>query len=496
MARVRGQAGFTIVETMVAATILMIGLLGTLAMLDAVGKRSRSAGNRQMGVGIARDVVEAARQLPFRQLENGTIVPRLQENDNLRGNGNPNSWQISRAKETFTVRATVCAVDDPADGMGARTGAQFCPDVGAAGATDANPMDYKLVTATVSWSEGSGSKSIEEHVLVSSGGRDRPGVETLDMTSPASDVITSPAVTRATFSATTNITADAVVWSVEGAQQGSAAGDGRTWSFSWILPSVDGAYEVSAQAVDASGNSGETRSLTVTLNRYPPSAPEDFVAGRNGSVVEAEWTPNAERDVIGYRVYREAQLGAVELACPLTKPEAGECVDPSPPPADNHWLRYWVVAVDRDPAGGEREGPASAWMNANQGPGPQPAPPTDFAITEDDEGNVTLTWTPSADADTYRIYRDGVTVGDRYARVDPEEPEFDDAAPGIEPHQYWITAVDEFLQESILVGPVTLALPESEPVCQDPANPDPANPAPLCPDAVTSDPTSPDPVSP
>ena len=29
--------------------------------------------------------------------------------------------------------------------------------------------------------------------------------------------------------------------------------------------------------------------MTVTLNRYVPAAPEDFNAGRNGTVVEAEW---------------------------------------------------------------------------------------------------------------------------------------------------------------------------------------------------------------
>ena len=31
--------------------------------------------------------------------------------------------------------------------------------------------------------------------------------------------------------------------------------------------------------------------MTININRYPPAAPEDFFAGRNGSVVEIEWTP-------------------------------------------------------------------------------------------------------------------------------------------------------------------------------------------------------------
>jgi type II secretory pathway pseudopilin PulG len=466
MKRVRGQAGFTMVEVMVAASILMVGVLGTLTMLDAVSKRTRTAANRQAGVGLVRDIVEAARQQPFRQVTTGTIVSRLQQNANLRGNGSTTHWRIERGNATFTVKATVCGVDDPADGMGSHSGGGFCPGPKPPGTVDANPLDYKIVTATATWSEGNSSKSVEEHALMTSGGRDRPGVATLTLTSPGSPDITTPAITSASFAATTTITANALVWSIDGAQQGSAAGDGRTWHFTWLLPPIDGAYEVAAQAFDESGVSGTLRSITLNINRYPPGAPEDFFAGRNGAVVEAEWIPNSERDIIGYRVYRQIFKGATELVCPLTDPEVSSCVDPSPPVEDNTQLRYWVVAVDRDPAGAEREGAPSMWSNANA---PRPAPPdapTNFAITEDDEGNVTLTWTPSlATVDRYRIYRDGITVADRYGEIDPEEGEFefDDPDPGIEPHQYWITAVDAQLQESVLLGPVTLTAPAPDP---------------------------------
>lgn len=475
MKRIKRQAGFTIVETMVAASILMIGALGTLVMLDAVSKRSRTAANRQTGVGLVRDIVEAARQLPFRQVASGTIVSRLQQNANLRGNGSTTKWQIKRGNATFTVKATVCGVDDPSDGSGSHAAGGFCPTGGATGMTDANPLDFKLVTATATWSEGKSTKSVEEHVLMTSGGKDRPGVESLTLTSPASPEITTQAITSASFRATTTITANALVWSIDGSQQGSAAGDGRTWNFSWALPRVDGTYEVSAQAYDASGVSGTSRSVTITLNRYAPSAPEDFFAGRNGSVVEVEWVPTAERDVIGYRVYRQAAGGPVELACPLTDPEASECVDPNPPAETSQALRYWAVGVDRDPAGAEREGASSTPLNVNVKRPTAPDAPTDFAVTEDEEGNITLTWTPSlSGAFGYRIYRDGYAIGDRYGYVDTEDPadaeyEFDDPDPGIDPHQYWITAVDSVLQESVLVGPVTLTAPAPDPAVADPA---------------------------
>ena len=136
--------------------------------------------------------------------------------------------------------------------------------------------------------------------------------------------------------------------------RGPQPGTARTWNFNWLLPPVDGAYEVSAEAFDASGVSGTSRSVTITINRYPPSAPEDFFAGRNGSVVEVEWSPNSERDVIGYRVYRQAKNGPVELACPLTDPEVAECVDPSPPvggpPAAAATGSSPSIAIRREPS--------------------------------------------------------------------------------------------------------------------------------------------------
>jgi len=266
------------------------------------------------------------------------------------------------------------------------------------------------------------------------------------------------------------VTADAVVWAVDGVEQGSAAGDGRNWTFAWTLPSVDGVYEVSAQATDGSGLSGTTRSVTVTINRNPPAQPEDFNAGRNGAVVEAEWSPNSERDVIGYRVYKQAKNGPVELACPLT--EDNSCIDPNPGLPTNDSLLYWAVAVDRDPSGAERESaqPGDSFkVDVNKSLQPPPDPPTDLSVGLDVDEEVVLSWTPPGSVDTYRIYRDGTTVADRFARPEADEVEWldPDADPEEAPHQYWITAVDDRLQESVLVGPVSL--PAAAPSSSDPA---------------------------
>ena len=64
MRRLTQDRGFTIIEMMVAVTVLLIGALGTLAMLDMANKRSRSASDRQNAVAIGRQVLEAAKSIP------------------------------------------------------------------------------------------------------------------------------------------------------------------------------------------------------------------------------------------------------------------------------------------------------------------------------------------------------------------------------------------------------------------------------------------------
>ena len=58
---------------------------------------------------------------------------------------------------------------------------------------------------------------------------------------------------------------------------------------------VDGTYLISAQAYDSFGVSGAPRSLSITLNRYAPGMPTGFEAGRNGSVVDLQWTAQPQR---------------------------------------------------------------------------------------------------------------------------------------------------------------------------------------------------------
>jgi len=460
MRRLTEERGFTIVEVMAAVVVLLVGSLGTLAMLDTANQRSRTASDRQKATSLARDVVERAKSLSYNQVTAGTIVTRLREDPVLAGTS-ASPWRIERDGTVFTVQAEVCWLDEPADGLGSHSSG-FCAGSGTGGSADSNPIDFKRVTITASWSNGSGGGTSRQSTLVSSGGGggDAPAVEAPRLTSPAFVPIISPSVTSASFAVTTAADAAAVTWAVDGAQQGPATGSKRSWTFTWELPPYDGTYDISAQAFGASGQASEPRSTTVVVNRFAPFAPADFNAGRNGSVVEAEWRANKERDVIGYRVYRAASNGPAEIACPLT--EDPWCIDPSPPVRTGQSLTYWVVAVDRDPSGNERDGDSSAVVEVN-GQNRPPNAPTGLTVTKDGNGNTHLNWTapstPDPDAGdsihSYRIYRDGTTVGDRINRVDGTETFVADPRTWDEVHQYWVTAVDTHMQESTLLGPVS-----------------------------------------
>ena len=458
MRRLNEERGFTIVEMMIAVVVLLVGALGTLTMLDTANKHGRTAGDRQNATALARQVLEAAKSIPYRDVAPGTLVSTLREDDALTG-VSESPWHIERNNTTFTLDVEVCWLDEPADGLGSRAPGNFCPGSGSGGTADGNSIDHKRVTVAVSWNNPSGAGTSRQSTLISArGGIDAPGVTSVELTSPVESPITDPAVVSASFAVTTNQDAAAVVWSLDGTQQDTALGSARAWTFSWELPDVDGVYDVSAQAFDRVGAGGEVRSATVVVNRYVPAAPQYMVAARNGEVVEASWGASPERDVIGYRVYRQVAGGAPEVACEFVAEPT--CTDASPPPRTPAALDYWVVAIDRDPQDQDREGAPSERVDVNA-PNAPPNPPADLVLSTDELGNTVLTWSPAPVPDpdgdpivAYVIYRNGTGPAQRFAEVPGTQTTFVDVkVPGITA-EYRIVAVDERGTESTFAGPV------------------------------------------
>jgi prepilin-type N-terminal cleavage/methylation domain-containing protein len=519
------QDGFTLVEVMVASVITLVGMVGTATMVDHAASGSTSTRAREGAVNLQRELVEAARSVPYEALAGTGLVARVQVKPALGDGGLGAGWTIRRRGVTYTVSMGACAVDDPRDGVGSHqagvfcasgangTTAQECRDLlgvsgliqGSLGAvtagvavgdcgldvdldgavdglvslsatvcggtcgggpTDTAPADYKRVVVLVRWDRGDGSRwSLQSTTLPNPGLSGAPSVTSL--TDFPAEVT---AGTSLSFSAATSTKASAVTWAVDGTQHGTAAGADASWSFSWPLGTVasgskpnadevlDGSYVIGAKAFDAYGQFGFSRSTTVVVNRRVPYPVQQLVGGRNGSAVDFEWAPPQERDIVGYRVYRQPTLGAPVLACTSTG-DTG-CRDTAPP--GGLALVYYAVALDADPQGTVREGQPSSSATVTTG-NRAPNPPANLTATTSG-GAPVLSWTAPAVADPdlgdaidhYVIYRDGTAYADRYDRTPTgTDLTFTDTRANGTQHTYSVAAIDTQLAQSTLVGPVT-----------------------------------------
>jgi prepilin-type N-terminal cleavage/methylation domain-containing protein len=485
----RSESGFTLVEVMVAMSILLIGVLGTVTMIDGANAGTSRTKAREGGTALARSVLEIARAVPYRELTAARVLTELDGHSGL-ADAKPgqSGHQIVTRGFTYTVTPTACAMDDPKDNLGSHdeSAVTFCADTDALGvgatASDRNPDDYRRVGISLSWSpDVSHTDSVKQTGIVANpvGGLG-PSVTELDPKTPATTTITTN-VSAASYDLTTSSIPSEVSWSINGQRLGQASGSGTAWTFSWDLgPTdapkfVDCAYVVQAEAFDDKGRGGAAKALTVTLNRRAPFAPVDFAGGRNlnGARVDVQWSPNQECDVKKYAVYRGTSSGAINtLVCAPLAGAPTECVDETAPAHTT--LYYQVVAVDTPPTGGDREGTRSAILtvgdeDANQ---PPPTAPTNLTVCTggnpgcndiDGEpappGSPVLAWDPGSDPDGiafYRIYRDGNTYGDRLSILyaDPSKPLVFIDATASGAHGYRVSAVDPFFGESALTDPV------------------------------------------
>ena len=537
------EDGFTLIEVTIASLVLLVGVLGALAMLNYANLATTTTKAREQGVALQREIVEAARSIPYDQLMPGGIVGKIQAQPDL-GDDQPGvpGWQVRRRGVTYTVAVGTCSVDDPGDGTGIVDDSSFCPpaqttsaatcrtllgvtgaiqgtaaaanagvDVGNCGidlnldgqvdnltrsqltasglslcgivgwcpstSTDSYPDDYKRVKTLVRWNVGGGSRyALQSTTIPNPGSSAAP--QATSLTSASGLTITSG--TSLTFNVTTSRTPAAVSWSVDGSAKGTATGAATAWSFAWPLGTVsagsspnsdevlDGPYVVSAKAYDTYGAYGQSKAVTVSINRRRPYAPARFDAGRNtgasggSGVVDFEWAPNRERDLVGYRVYRQPTVGSAVQVCPATAgatTSATTCQATGQPAAGG--VTYFVVAVDRDTSGALREGDTSSTATVSSLNTAPFSPGTLSASSSN--GNVILSWVASAgdpdvgdSVDYYRIYRDGTAYDNRYDRTGTgSELTWTDTNTNGVQHTYRVVAVDTQMAESGFSNAVT-----------------------------------------
>lgn len=484
------QLGFTLVEATVALSVLLVGMLGAVTMIDTGNAMTSRTKAREGATALARSVLEIGRGIPYRELTSERVLEELGRRQGL-DDARPGvaGHQIESRGFAYTVEPTVCATDDPTDNLGARDGGvAFCADSDAPpanqAAVDRNADDYRRIAVELTWTGGGASapeSAVQTAVVTNPVGGLGPSVTSLTPDTPATTDIFTSATTNASYKLVTSAIPASVSWSINGARLGEATGSGTSWSFDWPLGTadapefVDCAYVVQAEAFDDSGRAGAAKALTVTLNRRVAFAPSHFDGGRNlnGARVDVEWQANRECDVKRYRVYRGTSPGSIATeVCAPTKDQPAECTDETAPAGAT--LYYQVVAIDTPPGGGEREGDRSAVLtvgpeSANAGVPAAPAGLTvctggnpgcdDIAGEPAPAGVPVLRWDEASDPDGiafYRVYRDGATYGDRLDvlfKVAGKPLVFiDTTASG--PHTYRVSAVDGLFGESPLTAEV------------------------------------------
>jgi Tfp pilus assembly protein PilV len=508
-----GQAGFTIIETMVACVLLLVGLVATLTLVEQASSTTVKTRNREQATNLQRELVEAARSVSYDRLSPNGLGPAVRARPALGDSSiGAAGWTVQRRNATYTVAMGACTVDDPRDGTGAHEAGVFCAAGGPAPADanldgavdglvsasttscsgtacDTNPADYKRIIALVRWPGGS---NVQTSQVNNPGAAAAPAVTSLTApTLTAPYIISDTRTSSLGLAATTTNTPSTVALYLDGTAIGTLSSTGgANWAGAWNLgpvtttvgaqppasETVDGSYELSAKAFDQYGQYGATRSQTVAVNRRQPFAPARVEAGRNGSRVEIEWSPAKERDSEGFRVDRRVNGGAWVEACARAVRTA--CSDGgAPAPSPGQTLAYSVVGYDRDPAGFDFDpvGPLRAGDRSEVASIADPAPaapntPSSLQASLVD-GNVVLTWTSPAGTSTYNpgeanvpdhynVYRDGQAYGDRLdsayfsASQAGQSLSFTDSRTAGQLHDYWITAVNSQLGESPKLGPV------------------------------------------
>jgi prepilin-type N-terminal cleavage/methylation domain-containing protein len=456
----RDESGFTLVEILVAITILLIGVLGVTTMISVSDRTTVVNNSRQGATAVVRRALETSRSLSFRSIKSATLASSIQTASPDLATTQAGTWKVARDGYVYTLDATVCRVDDDSDGYGAHDNADplFCSDNTTTGTADTQAGDYKRVAVTATWTANGQTKSMKQVTLVPPGGvGDAPAATDVHPTSPSASagqpllITTRPNPTQITFSATTTNNPGYMSMLVDGtpaqtcpANTTTCSGSGNSWNFTWNIgtPTIDtvsgspnqnkcvaptstgyvfdGTYQIGAQPLDSNGLAGSAASTPVTINRCAPIQPPNFNGTQRDKtlpIADIEWDDNPEGDIVGYKVFRGTTTTSATPVCPPNAsdpptPEMHSCIDTAPPVYKNSAFYYGVYAYDQDPTGAIRGG-ALSYVEVNTAANKAPKAPTSLAATASG-GNVTVSWTiPPAplDPDTgdtiesFRVYR-------------------------------------------------------------------------------------------
>lgn len=509
---IRPEHGFTLIEVMVTIGILMFGLLTLLQLTEVANRNTMSTAQRVTASNVARRVSEVAKSLPYSDLTqaDGPAAIQADAPDLVDSDTSDTKWTVVRASKTIEITPTICAVDDPRDGLGDHD-SSFCSGQTSTGTpTDKSPTDTIRMTTLV---QADGGRFKTTSVIPINTSIDLPRVTAVGFAAGTTEPIISKSVTSAGFDVTavnlpTKMSSlkDGSVMESCPTATASCNGSGNLWHYTWSLGTpvleasglnsgycklsttydYDRTYDMGARVFDSSGRTSSVVSpvASVKVNRCEPFAVDNFAAtsGRGTPTplaVDITWAANMEGDIDGYRVYkstvaptnRSTWLAGATLVCPSTGPpqKGTGCTDFNPPSnlcallTDNYY--YGIVAVDKDSADTYREGSLTAPNVCIDNAAPGVPDPLEGSRNGSD--NV-LTWTVPADiGDTitgFRIYRTTsdalppVPLTDRIAYADVLDACNGSSATGSScsftdtigsaNYYYSVTSVDSYLRES------------------------------------------------
>src|SRR5256885_6357881 len=79
----RSEGGSLLIEVMVAIVVLLVGVLGSVTLVDAANRTTSTTRARESATNLARSILESTRAQPYTSLVQSTVASAVQADPGL-----------------------------------------------------------------------------------------------------------------------------------------------------------------------------------------------------------------------------------------------------------------------------------------------------------------------------------------------------------------------------------------------------------------------------
>jgi prepilin-type N-terminal cleavage/methylation domain-containing protein len=144
----KNEQGFSLVEILIAMTLLGITIVGFLTFLSSIVNTPRMINDNTIALNLARDRIEFLRQFENTDADRNNSVWNTQSDGTI--GTNPVSYSVNKSNIQFSITSNVHPINDASIDSSIRTDTDFIP-----------------VTVTVSWKSKGIDRSISSTTLFS-----------------------------------------------------------------------------------------------------------------------------------------------------------------------------------------------------------------------------------------------------------------------------------------------------------------------------------------